>query len=66
MTKEERDRVRDIYSKKADWLNKRILNKRLTTESEREQSRNELAELDRLFRGLKSEGMRSTSSNGVK
>ena len=65
LTKEERDRVRDIYSKKADWLNKRILNKRLTTESEREQSRNELAELDRLFRGLKSEGMRSTSSNGV-
>ena len=61
LTKEERDMVRELYNKKTNELNRRILNRKLATDEERVQFRRDLDELDRLFGGLKSVGKHSVS-----
>ena len=61
LTKEERDMVRELYNKKTNELNRRILNRKLATDEERVQFRSDLDELDRLFGGLKSVGKHSVS-----
>ena len=62
LTKEERDMVRELYNKKTNELNRRILNRKLATDEERVQFRRDLDELDRLFGGLKSVGKHSVSA----
>ena len=62
LTKEERDMVRELYNKKTNELNSRIWNRKLATDDERVQFRSDLAELDGLFRELKSVGKHSASA----
>ena len=56
LTSDELAMVRELYGRKADELNRRIRNKNLATENERFKLKSDLAELEALFSGIKSEG----------